>query len=41
MRDVTPDDRIAFPQGAPDDPGPDADDYLSGDDSRRKRRGAW
>jgi HemY protein len=41
MRDVTPDDRIAHPPGAPDDPGPGADDYLSDDDRSRRRRGAW
>ncbi|MBL9095955.1 MAG: tetratricopeptide repeat protein [Alphaproteobacteria bacterium] len=42
MRDVTPDDRIVFPPGAPDDPGPDGEDFSVGDDDgRRKRRGAW
>ncbi len=45
MRDVspTPDEHIVFtPPLAPDDPGPDADDYaLSGDDSRRRRSGSW
>lgn len=45
MRDVSPDadDTIIFaPQRAPDDPGPDAEDYtLSGDDKRRKRSGVW
>ncbi len=44
-REVSPDadDAIIFaPPRAPDDPGPDAEDYtLSGDDKRRKRSGVW
>lgn len=45
MRDVSPDDNdtilFSTPR-APDDPGPDAEDYtLSGDDKRRKRSGEW
>jgi HemY protein len=42
MRTVVPDDTVLFPAGAPDDPGPDGEDYtLSDDDAHRKRRGAW
>lgn len=45
MRDVSPaqEEHVVFtPPLAPDDPGPDADDYaLSGDDSRRRRSGSW
>jgi uncharacterized membrane-anchored protein len=41
MRNVTPDDTVAFPPSAPDDPGPDGDDFALGDDDRSKRRGAW
>jgi HemY protein len=41
MRHITPDDTLAFPAGAPDDPGPDGEDYTMSDDDRRKRRGAW
>lgn len=41
MRDVTPDDRIVFPPGAPDDPGPGGEDYTTSDEERRKRSGAW
>jgi HemY protein len=42
MRTVSADDTVAFPPHAPDDPGPDAEDYtLSDDDGRRKRRSAW
>lgn len=45
IRDVSesaPDTIIFAPPRAPDDPGPDAEDYtLSGDDKRRKRSGVW
>lgn len=41
MRNVTPDDTVAFPPSAPDDPGPDGDDFALGGDDRGKRRGAW
>lgn len=43
MRDISPaSDDIVFTPRAPDDPGPDADDYaLSGDDARRRRSGSW
>lgn len=41
MRNVTPDDAVVFPPSAPDDPGPDGEDYTLSDDDRRKRRGAW
>jgi HemY protein len=45
MRDVSPsaEEPLFYgPPRAPDDPGPDGDDFaLSGDDSRRKRSSSW
>jgi HemY protein len=45
MRDVSParEEHVVFTAPlAPDDPGPDADDYaLSGDDRSRRRSGSW
>ena len=40
MRDVTPDDRTTFPPGAPDDPGPEGEDFGFGDEDTRRKRGA-